>query len=152
MSWSFDSQQQQRGGAFSEMNRQRTESSEMWMNRQYAELREATLQLERMEDALRAAETRQSKRVFKHGRTGHRIEELKVSAASLRMELIKWRQDLSASGTPFEIRAAMDEVRSGQTELQQRQQQKEFAQQWIDLRYPLGKELKPSTSLSGSRF
>ena len=147
-SWALDS----RGGAFSDMNRDRTESSELWYSRQTAELREATLQLARMEEALRAAELRQSKRVFKHGRTGGRIVELKASAASLRMELIKWRQDLKCGGTPYEIRATMDEARSSQTEMQQRQQQKEFAQQWIDLRYPLGKELKPSASLSGSRL
>ena len=82
----------------------------------------------------------------------HRYIKKPWDITSLRMELIKWRQDLKCGGTPYEIRATMDEARSSQTEMQQRQQQKEFAQQWIDLRYPLGKELKPSASLSGSRL
>ena len=126
-------------------NLERTESSEVWYTRQISELRDATMQLHRMEDALRVAEARQGRFLFRNDRTCRRITDLKASAASLRMELIKWKQELNCGATPLEVRTTMDAARVNQSELEQRQQQKEFAQQWINLRYPLGKDISGRT-------
>ena len=102
-------------------NRERTESSEVWYTRQISELRDATMQLHRMEDALRVAEARQGRFLFRNDRTCRRITDLKTSAASLRMELIKWKQELNSGATPLEVRTTMYAARADQSELEQRQ-------------------------------